>query len=60
MKINYLSDTIVYIFIYYQLTIMKRELVWQNVNEAHLNFNNMKHYAYIMLRVVYLLDTKIH
>ena len=41
-KINYNSDTIVHILIYYQLMIiMKRELVSQNVHKAHLN--DMKH-----------------
>ena len=45
-KINYKrlkSDIIVYIYMYYQLTIMKRELVSQNVYKAH--FNDMKYYA---------------
>ena len=38
-------DTIVNMIIHYQLIIMKRELVSQNVHKAH--FNNMKkHNAY--------------
>ena len=43
-KINYNSATIVHILIYYQLLIMKRELVSQNVHKAHLN--NMKYNVY--------------
>ena len=43
-KMNYNSDTIVHILIYYQLMIMKRELVSQNVHRAHLN--DMKQNAY--------------
>ena len=43
-KINYNSDTIVHLFIYYQLMIMKRELVSQYIHKAHLNY--LKHNAY--------------
>ena len=42
--INHISDTTVDIFIYYQLLIMKKELVSQNIHKAHLN--DMKHNAY--------------
>ena len=35
-KINNKNDTIVCIFIYYQIMLMKRELVSQNVHKAHL------------------------
>ena len=42
-KINYNSDTIVHMCLYYQFMIMKRELVSQNVNKTHLN--DMKHNA---------------
>ena len=41
---NYKTVTIVYIFIYYQLMIIKRELVSQNEHKAHLNY--MKHDVY--------------
>ena len=41
-EINFNSDTLVQILIYYQLLIMKRELVPQNVHKAHL----MKQDAY--------------
>ena len=48
-KRNYNSDTIVHI--YYQLIIMKRELVSQNIHEAHLN--DMKHNAYYNATPIY-------
>ena len=38
-------------FIYYQLMIMKRELVSYNVHKAH--FNYMKHNAYYNVLVVF-------
>ena len=42
-KMNYNSDVIVHILIYYQIMIMKMELVSQNV---HKYLNDMKHNAY--------------
>ena len=42
-KIHCSRDTIVHTFIYYQLMIMKRELVSQSVHKAHLT--DLKHNA---------------
>ena len=40
IKTNYNCGTIEHILIHYQLMIMKRELVLQNVHKTHLNDMN--------------------